>query len=171
MRKWITLFGTAALTLSLNAWAHDDMKGMDMDKTKAGAKTITASGEILDMACFMDGGEHGAKHKSCSKKCVKGGSPVGFLSDEGKAYFLVNDHDKEEAFEAAKGLAGETVTLSGNLIEQNGAVAIQVESVEKSSGKHASATATKKYVCSMDGYTSDKPGKCPKCGMDLVLAE
>ena len=24
------------------------------------------------------------------------------------------------------------------------------------------------YICTMDGYTSDKPGKCPKCGMDLV---
>lgn len=23
------------------------------------------------------------------------------------------------------------------------------------------------YVCPMDGYTSDKPGKCPKCGMKL----
>ena len=24
-----------------------------------------------------------------------------------------------------------------------------------------------KYVCTMDGATSDKPGKCPKCGMDM----
>jgi multidrug efflux pump subunit AcrA (membrane-fusion protein) len=24
------------------------------------------------------------------------------------------------------------------------------------------------YVCPMDGYKSDKPGKCPKCGMELV---
>src|SRR5258708_21508174 len=23
------------------------------------------------------------------------------------------------------------------------------------------------YVCPMDGYTSDKPGSCPQCGMDL----
>jgi hypothetical protein len=23
------------------------------------------------------------------------------------------------------------------------------------------------YQCSMDGYTSDKPGNCPKCGMKL----
>ena len=32
-----------------------------------------------------------------------------------------------------------------------------------------SVTAPKsKYVCTMDGATSDKPGKCPKCGMALV---
>ena len=26
----------------------------------------------------------------------------------------------------------------------------------------------KKYFCPMDGFVSDKPGKCQKCGMDLV---
>lgn len=28
--------------------------------------------------------------------------------------------------------------------------------------------ATHKYFCPMDGFTSDKPGKCAKCGMDLI---
>ncbi len=26
----------------------------------------------------------------------------------------------------------------------------------------------KTYVCPMDGYSCHTPGKCPKCGMDLV---
>jgi hypothetical protein len=38
--------------------------------------------------------------------------------------------------------------------------------VKKTKKKMASMEKT--YVCPMDGYTSDKPGKCPKCGMDLV---
>ena len=29
----------------------------------------------------------------------------------------------------------------------------------------------KMYVCPMDGYASDKPGKCPLCGMDLEEEE
>ena len=29
----------------------------------------------------------------------------------------------------------------------------------------------KVYQCSMEGYTSDKPGKCAKCGMDLMETE
>ena len=29
-------------------------------------------------------------------------------------------------------------------------------------------TPAKKYFCPMDGFMSDKPGKCEKCGMDLV---
>jgi hypothetical protein len=39
--------------------------------------------------------------------------------------------------------------------------------------KHKKTTATtaavaKTYVCPMDGYTSNQPGTCPKCGMTLV---
>lgn len=29
----------------------------------------------------------------------------------------------------------------------------------------------KMYQCSMEGYTSDKPGKCPFCDMDLEEKE
>ncbi len=29
----------------------------------------------------------------------------------------------------------------------------------------------KMYQCPMDGYTSDKAGKCPKCGMELKEKE
>lgn len=31
----------------------------------------------------------------------------------------------------------------------------------------AASKLSKRYVCPMDGYQSDKPGKCPKCGMEL----
>ena len=30
------------------------------------------------------------------------------------------------------------------------------------------AQVAEKYFCPMDGFESDKPGKCEKCGMDLV---
>ena len=30
------------------------------------------------------------------------------------------------------------------------------------------AERSKTYVCPMGDYQGDKPGKCPKCGMDLV---
>jgi len=38
---------------------------------------------------------------------------------------------------------------------------------EKYLGKKAAAPA-KIYVCPMGDYQGDKPGKCPKCGMNLV---
>lgn len=38
---------------------------------------------------------------------------------------------------------------------------------EKFVGKKP-ADAKKAYVCPMNDYQGDKPGKCPKCGMNLV---
>jgi rubrerythrin len=39
----------------------------------------------------------------------------------------------------------------------------------KKTKKTAKAEAKKAlWVCPMGDYTSDKPGKCPNCGMDLV---
>ncbi len=36
------------------------------------------------------------------------------------------------------------------------------------SGKGKKTEVVRKYVCKMDGATSDKPGKCPKCGMKMT---
>lgn len=34
----------------------------------------------------------------------------------------------------------------------------------------ADQIAAPKYFCPMDGFTSDQPGKCEKCGMELIEA-
>jgi nitrite reductase/ring-hydroxylating ferredoxin subunit len=38
-------------------------------------------------------------------------------------------------------------------------------------GSQASSEIVTKYICTMDGATSDKPGKCPKCGMKMTEKE
>lgn len=38
-------------------------------------------------------------------------------------------------------------------------------------GSQASGETITKYVCKMDGATSDKVGKCPKCGMEMTKQE
>jgi hypothetical protein len=35
-------------------------------------------------------------------------------------------------------------------------------------GSQSSNKVVTKYVCAMDGTTSDKPGKCSKCGMEMT---
>jgi uncharacterized protein with PIN domain len=38
-------------------------------------------------------------------------------------------------------------------------------------GSQTSTIIEAKYICKMDGSTSDKPGKCPKCGMGMTKNE
>lgn len=40
---------------------------------------------------------------------------------------------------------------------------------EEKKGAVAAKAKRQRWVCPMDGYVSDHPGKCPRCGMDLVL--
>jgi hypothetical protein len=38
-------------------------------------------------------------------------------------------------------------------------------------GSQTSTVVEAKYICKMDGSTSDKPGKCSKCGMKMTKNE
>ena len=93
-------------------------------------ETKTVTGEILDMKCYMTSGAHGPEHKDCAAMCVKGGSPMGILADDGKVYLLVEGKDGAAAFEEAKKYAGEMVTLTVTLSEKNGVQALIVTEVK-----------------------------------------
>src|SRR5438128_12013145 len=60
----------AALAASPLAFAQEHEHG----KEAAAAKEAT--GEVIDMMCYVDHGATGDKHASCAQKCVKGGGPV-----------------------------------------------------------------------------------------------
>jgi len=81
-----------------------------------GIKTI--KGEVVDLMCYLDHGARGEKHKSCAKKCIESGGPVGLLTADNQLYLVIGEHEpmnKELAPHAA-----ETVTLKGKVVERNG---------------------------------------------------
>ena len=95
---------------------------------KTGDST-TVTGEILDMKCYTGSGKHGDDHKECAAKCIKGGSPMGILTDDGKVYLLIEDKNNP-AYEDAKKFAGEQVILTGTLSEKDGKQALIVTEVK-----------------------------------------
>ncbi len=102
----------------------------DKSASKATAKKVTLKGECLDLACYIAGEKKGAEHKQCAVMCVKGGAPIGILTEDGKVYLLVEDHSKPEPYEKLKGLAAEKVSVSGYLYQRGGLPGVVVESVE-----------------------------------------
>lgn len=91
---------------------------------------ITVQGEIVDLACYMAKGSHGAAHKSCAQMCAKRGAPIGVLTDAGDVYLLVDDHNNPDPYEAAKKLAGDRVQLNGKKFSKQGIASIVVGSVK-----------------------------------------
>ena len=81
-------------------------------------ETVTVTGEVLDMACYLDHGATGEKHASCAKTCIESGLPVGLKTADGKTYLLIGEHkpiNKQLAAYAAK-----TITVRGKLVTRDG---------------------------------------------------
>jgi hypothetical protein len=106
------------------AHEHDEMAA-------AAGPNATISGEIVDMACYMSGDEHGAKHAKCAGMCVLNGAPMGLLTKDGTLYLVVADHADEKPYDAAKKLAGGNAKLTGKVTKKGGVQALILEKTEK----------------------------------------
>ena len=127
MKKRLSVIG-AVMFLAMGAFV------MVHGEEAHGEEQVTVKGEIVDMACYVAHEARGAEHQDCAKRCVKGGQPMGLLTEDGNLYLLYASHSDGSAFEQAKELAGEMVALTGKESAQNGVKGIEVASVEKSDG-------------------------------------
>jgi hypothetical protein len=113
----------SALALSPVALAAEQGKE-NLDASAS--KEIT--GEVVDMMCYVDHNAMGDKHAGCAAKCIKGGGPVGIVSD-GKAYLLVGQH-KPMNDQLAE-YAGKTITVKGKMAERGGVAMLENAEIEK----------------------------------------
>jgi hypothetical protein len=115
---------TAALACAPLAMAQEHEHGSDA----AASKEVT--GEVVDMMCYVDHNAVGEKHgQSCGAKCIKGGGPVGIVS-EGKAYLVVGEH--KPINDQLAEYCGKNITVKGKLAERGGIAMLEnVEIVKK----------------------------------------
>jgi hypothetical protein len=109
----------AALAISPLALAQEHEHGKE-DLNAAAEKTVT--GEVVDMMCYIDHSAMGDKHAACGAKCIKGGGPVGIVSD-GKAYLVVGEH--KPINDQLADSCGKTITLKGKMAERGGIAMIE----------------------------------------------
>ena len=109
--KFLPLIAAAALATALPRVRAEG----DAPKT---ASTVTVTGEVLDMACYLDHGAHGEKHAGCAKTCISSGLPVGIKSADGTVYLLVGEH--KPANEKLAEFAAKTITVKGKLASRDG---------------------------------------------------
>jgi hypothetical protein len=107
----LAILAVAFLTLSRPARAQEE---------------VTVKGEILDMTCYLSKGSKGDRHKTCAKMCAKKGLPIGVLTDEGKVFLLIEDHDDPDPYEAVKDLAGGQAEITGKRYSKDGIESIMV---------------------------------------------
>lgn len=95
----------------------------------AAGETKKVTGEVVDLACYVDHQSAGEKHADCAKKCIENGLPVGLKADDGKTYLLIGEHvplNKELAEYAAK-----KITVEGKVVSRDGINMIENAVVQK----------------------------------------
>ena len=124
----IIAFAAAALFAAWPVIAHEGHEhGEKDDIASGGTKKVT--GEVIDMACYIDHNATGAKHADCAKKCITSGLPVGLKADDGKTYLLIGEHvplNKELEQYAAK-----KITVEGKITSRDGINLIENAVIQK----------------------------------------
>lgn len=92
-------------------------------------KTVTLSGEIVDLHCYTSRGAHGEEHAGCANACISRDVPAGFLAEDGTLYLLVNEKPNSVK-EKIAGKAGKKVTANGKVVERSGMKVLQLISLE-----------------------------------------
>ena len=105
------------------------MKGMSMSMDKSSKSTTTIQGEVIDMACYMTKGEHGASHAECAQACINNGLPVGILDKTGHVYLCMTATHKP-ANALLVQYAAKQIKATGMMYKKGGVDMFAIDKVE-----------------------------------------
>jgi len=127
MKRPIIFVASALLAFGATALAYGQHSH---EHAKGEAKTVTLTGEIIDLTCFMQHPDNslGMEHAKCAKSCINKGLPIGFLREDGTVYLLMGDGHESIASTVAD-IAGKKVKIDGVVVDHHGVKAIQLVSV------------------------------------------
>lgn len=91
---------------------------------------VTIKGEVVDLWCYLEGGDRGPSHKECSTTCAKAGNPIGIVDAKGNVYVTAGIKDHQPARELLIDRMNQEVTVTGTLVKKGGTQMIFVKSVK-----------------------------------------
>ena len=122
----------AAVVLSFftgSVLAQQEMKEKHADKNLEKSHNQVLKCEVIDVACYIAKGAHGAEHQGCAAKCIGEGGELALLQD-GNLYIPVDQqyHSARKRFVTQ---GGEMVTVTGKKVEKSGLRYIVLDDLKK----------------------------------------
>src|SRR4030095_3599138 len=90
---------------------------------------VTATGEVVEMWCYLEAGDRGAAKKACATACAKAGNPIAIVDAKGQLFTLAGLKAHQTAQEFLLDKMSETVTVTGTLVKNPNVQMIYVELV------------------------------------------
>ena len=95
-------------------------------REESGVQTLT--GEVMDVACYIEHNGMGKKHADCGQKCVLGGLPVAIKSGDTLYFAVSKDH---QAMNKELGpWVGHQVEVTGEVSERDEEHLIAISNVK-----------------------------------------
>jgi len=109
----------------------DDKKPAAEETPDIKGEKVTLKGEVIDVWCYMEGGDHGKEHKECAVSCIKAGNPVGLLDEKNNVYILMGGKkDHQPAKELLIDKVAETITIEGTLVKKGDTKVVFITAVK-----------------------------------------
>jgi hypothetical protein len=90
----------------------------------------TIKGEVVDLWCYLEGGDRGAAKKACATACAKAGNPIGLVDAKGNLYVTAGLKDHEPGRTLLLDKMSQEVTVTGTVVKNGGVQMIYVDSVK-----------------------------------------
>jgi len=90
----------------------------------------TISGEVVDLWCYLEGGDRGPAKKDCATACARAGNAIGVLDAKGNLYVAAGLKDHQPARSILLNKMSDQVAVTGTLVRKGGVQMIYIESVK-----------------------------------------
>jgi hypothetical protein len=91
---------------------------------------VTLKGEVVDLWCYLEGGDRGPAKKECATMCAKAGNPIAILDETGNLYVAAGIKDHQPAREILLDRMSDEVTVTGTLVKKGGVQMVYIDSVK-----------------------------------------
>jgi hypothetical protein len=90
---------------------------------------LTLKGEVVDMWCYLEGGDRGPAKRECAIACAKAGNPIGIVDAKGNLFVAAGLEDHQPAHALLLGTMNSDVTVSGTVVKTGGVQMIYIDAV------------------------------------------
>jgi len=91
---------------------------------------MTVTGEVVDLWCYLEGGDRGPAKKGCATACARAGNPIGILDSAGNLYVAAGLEDHQSAQALLLNRMSDEVTAAGTVVKKGGIQMIYIDTVK-----------------------------------------
>ena len=106
------------------------LAGTALLRAQPKGERITVKGEVVDLWCYLEGGDRGPAKKQCAMACAKAGNPIGILDAAGNLYVAAGLKDHQPAQTMLLNRMSDEVTATGTVVKKGGVQMIYVDTVK-----------------------------------------